>query len=137
MEHFEDLLNPAYTSSWQQAGPKDLSISLAGVTEVAKKLLSSKVPGVDGICPEILKALNIVGLSCLTHLCSVTRKSRKVPAEWRSGVVVPIFKKGDRRVCSNRRGVTLLSPLGKVYSRVLEWRLRQIVEPQLQKQWCQ
>ncbi|KAI3374678.1 hypothetical protein L3Q82_021250 [Scortum barcoo] len=42
-------------------------------------------------------------------------------------VVVPLFKKGDRRVCSNYRGITLLSLPGKVYARVLERRIRPIV----------
>ncbi|KAI3369576.1 hypothetical protein L3Q82_024385 [Scortum barcoo] len=45
------------------------------------------------------------------------------------GVVVPLFKKGDRRVCSNYRGITLLSLPGKVYARVLERRIRPIVDP--------
>ncbi|KAI3353417.1 hypothetical protein L3Q82_019283 [Scortum barcoo] len=27
-----------------------------------------------------------------------------MPLEWQTGVVVPLFKKGDRRVCSNYRG---------------------------------
>ena len=43
-------------------------------------------------------------------------------------MVPPIFKKGDQRVCSNYKGITLLSHAGKVYSRVLERRLRPIVE---------
>jgi len=38
-------------------------------------------------------------------------------------VVVPIFKKGDRRLCSNYRGITPVSLPGKVNSRVLERRL--------------
>ncbi|KAI3355686.1 hypothetical protein L3Q82_004279 [Scortum barcoo] len=50
------------------------------------------------------------------------------PLEWQTGVVVPLFKKGDRRVCSNYRGITLLSLPGKVYARVLERRIRPIVE---------
>lgn len=33
------------------------------LAEVVKELLSRKVPGVDDICPEMLKALQIVGLS--------------------------------------------------------------------------
>jgi len=66
---------------------------------------------VDEIRPEMLNAL------------------RTVPVEWQTGVVVPIFKKGDQRVCSNYRGITLISLSGKVYSRVLERRLPPIVEP--------
>ncbi len=52
------------------------------------------------------------------------------------GVVVPLFKKGDRRVCSNYRGITLLSLPGKVYARVLERRIRPIVEPRIQEEQC-
>ncbi len=48
-----------------------LPVSLAEVSEVVKKLLSSKALGVDEIHPEILKGLDIVGLSCLTRLFSV------------------------------------------------------------------
>ncbi|KAK3543834.1 hypothetical protein QTP70_030081 [Hemibagrus guttatus] len=45
-------------------------------------------------------------------------------------------KKGDRRVCSNYRGITLLSLPGKVYSRVLERRVRPLVKPQIQEEQC-
>ncbi|KAK0140999.1 hypothetical protein N1851_021987 [Merluccius polli] len=71
-----------------------------------------------------------------TNLFSVTWMSGTVPVEWQTGVVVPIFKKGDRSVCSNYKGITLLSLPGKVYSRGLERRLRPIVEPQIQEEQC-
>ncbi|KAI3372952.1 hypothetical protein L3Q82_023399, partial [Scortum barcoo] len=58
------------------------------------------------------------------------------PLEWQTGVVVPLFKKGDRRVCSNYRGITLLSLPGKVYARVLERRIRPIVDPWIQEEQC-
>ncbi|KAK3562395.1 hypothetical protein QTP86_033533 [Hemibagrus guttatus] len=48
--------------------------------------------------------------------------------DWATRVVVALFKKGDRRVCSNYRGITLLSFPGKVYSRVLERRVRPVLE---------
>ncbi|TWW55948.1 hypothetical protein D4764_09G0009980 [Takifugu flavidus] len=44
--------------------------------------------------------------------------------------------KEDRRVCSNYRGITLLSLPGKVYSGVLERRVHGIVEPQIQEEQC-
>ena len=47
-------------------------------------------------------------------------KSGAVPKEWQTGVVVPLFKTGDQRVCANYvnyTGITLLSLPGKVYSK--------------------
>ncbi|KAK3533963.1 hypothetical protein QTP70_034997 [Hemibagrus guttatus] len=63
-------------------------------------------------------------------------RSGTVPLDWATGVVVPHFKKGDWRVCSNYRGITLLSLPGKVYSRVLERRVRPLVEPRIQEEQC-
>jgi len=77
------------TSSESEASP----ISLAEVAEVVKKLFSGKAPGVDEIRLEMLKALDIVGLSWLTRLVNVAWRSGTVPVEWQTGVVVPIFKK--------------------------------------------
>ena len=39
-------------------------------------------------------------------------------------------------MCANYRGITLLSLPGKVYSKVLERRVRPIVEPQLEEEQC-
>ncbi|TWW67426.1 HEAT repeat-containing protein 3 [Takifugu flavidus] len=139
-EYFEDLLNPTNGPSNEEAGPRDLGIgshiSGAEVAEVVKKLLGGKAPGVDEIRLEFLKALDVVGLSWLTRLCNIAWTSGAVPLDWQTGVVVPLFKKGDRRACSNYRGITLLSLPGKVYSGVLERRVRRIVEPRIQEEQC-
>ena len=139
-EHFEELLNPANTPSGEEAESEASgeapAIYLAEVAEIVKQLFSGKASGVDGIGPEMLKAMDIVGLLWLTRLFNVAWESGTVPVAWQTGVVVPIFKKGDRRVCSNYREITLLSLPGKVYSRVLERRLWPIVEPQIQEEQC-
>ena len=82
-------------------------ISRGEVTEVVKRLHSGKAQGVDEIRPERLKALGVEGLSWLTCLINVAWKSETVPKEWQTGVVLPLFKKGDQRVCANYRGITL------------------------------
>ncbi len=110
-EYFEDLLNPTDTPSVEEAEMEDSgvdsSITQAEVTEVVCKLLG-RASGVDEIRPEYLKSLDVVGLSWLTRLCNIAWRSGTVPLDWAKGVVVPLFKKGDRRVCSNYRGITLL-----------------------------
>ncbi|KAK3540202.1 hypothetical protein QTP70_028393 [Hemibagrus guttatus] len=139
-EYFEDLLNSTDTPSVEEPEAEDSEvdsfITQAEVTEVVQQLLSGKAPGVDEIHPEYLKSLDVVGLSWLTRLCNIAWRSGTVPLDWVTGVVVPLFKKGDRRVCSNYRGITLLSLPGKVYSRVLERRVRPLVEPQIQEEQC-
>ncbi|KAK3555566.1 hypothetical protein QTP86_022023 [Hemibagrus guttatus] len=133
--YFEDLLNPTDTPSVEEPEAEDSEvdsfITQAEVTEVVQQLLGGKAQGVDEIRPEYLKSLDVVGLSWLTRLCNITWRSGTVPLDWATEVVIPLFKKGDRRVCPNYRGITLLSLPGKVYSRVLERRVR----PELEGSW--
>ena len=62
-EHFEELLNPANTPSGEEAESEASgqapAIYLAEVAEIVKQLFSGKASGVDGIGPEMLKALDI------------------------------------------------------------------------------
>lgn len=77
---------------------------------------------VDEIHLEMLKGLDIVGLSQLTDHFDVAWRSRTVPLDCLTGVVVHIFKKGDHRVCSNYQGVTQLSFPEKACASELETR---------------
>ncbi|KAK3541858.1 hypothetical protein QTP86_008196 [Hemibagrus guttatus] len=139
-EYFEDLLNPTDTPSVEEPEAEgsevDSFITQAEVTEVVQQLLGGKAPGVDEIRPEYLKSLDVVGLSWLTRLCNIAWRSGTVPLDWATRVVIPLFKKGEQRVCSNNRGITLLSLTGKVYSGVLERRVRPLVEPRIQEEQC-
>ncbi|TWW81738.1 hypothetical protein D4764_01G0015530, partial [Takifugu flavidus] len=140
-EYFQELLNP--TNTYPQGGTEsddqevDHPISGAEVAEVVKQLPGGGAPGADEIRPGYLKALDVVGLSWLTCLCNIAWTSGAVPLDCQTGVVVPIFKSGDERVCSNYRGITLLSLPGKVYARVLEKRIRLIVEPLIEEEQCE
>ena len=97
-EYFDDLFNPTDMTSIEEAeagiSEVDSFIAQAEVTEVVRKLLSGKAPGVDEIHPEYLSSLDVVGLSWLTHLCSIAWQSGTVPLDWQTEVVVPPFKNG-------------------------------------------
>ena len=45
------------------------------------------------------------------------------PEQWTEGHIIPIFKKGDKNNVSNYRGITLLSTVGKLFTRILNNRL--------------
>uniref|UniRef100_A0A672HEW3 Doublecortin domain containing 2B n=1 Tax=Salarias fasciatus TaxID=181472 RepID=A0A672HEW3_SALFA len=62
------------------------------------------------------------GLSWLKRLCTMEWRSGTVPLDWQTGVVGPLFKKGDWRMCSNYRGHTppqesLLQGTGTLFRR--------------------
>ena len=52
----------------------------------------------------------------------------EVPKDWESGVVMPLFKKGDRMDLDNYRGITLMDVVGKVFSSILRNRLEKFYE---------
>lgn len=50
-------------------------------------------------------------------------KSEKFPESWSEGFIVPVPKKGNLNKVDNYRGITLLSTLGKLFTRILNNRL--------------
>ncbi|CAF4940420.1 unnamed protein product, partial [Rotaria sp. Silwood2] len=109
---------------------------MSEVSSAIKSLKSGKAAGIDEIRPEMLKALNNGGIRWLTRIRAVVWKTGEAPADWQTGIVITIFKKGDQRECCNYRGITLLSLPSKVFARIIERRCRQIVEPQIQESQC-
>ena len=141
-EYFKDLLNPVTVTSTEAhevhlgAESSHGGISEAEVSSAIKLLKSGKAAGDDEIRPEMLKALNRDGVLWLTRVCQVAWVSGQAPKQWQSGVVIPIFKKGDQRDCNNYRGISLLSLPGKTYAKCLEKRCRAIVEENLADHQC-
>jgi hypothetical protein len=57
---------------------------------------------------------------------------KKIVKDWEVAIIIPIFKKINNRECKNHSGTSLLSVPGKIYSRILETRLRQEMENKLE-----
>lgn len=138
-EHFEELLNPAdggkkRTHSSTVAVPTENDhayeedIELQEVAEAIKIIKKGKSAGDDGVTSEMIKCLGEKGVQLLADVCKKAWTEKRVPCDWQVGVIVPIYKKGDRMNCQNYRGITLLSIAGKVYERIIEKRLRKYVE---------
>ncbi|KAK3531808.1 hypothetical protein QTP70_029724, partial [Hemibagrus guttatus] len=99
------------------------------VRKALKRMKSGKAVGPDDIPVEGWKCLGEAAVEFLTSLFNRVLESERMPEEWRRSVLVPIFKnKGDVQSCSNYREIKLMSHTMKLWERVVEARLRKVVE---------
>jgi hypothetical protein len=87
------------------------------------KLKRCKSPGVDQIPAEVIKAGGEILRSEIRKLIELIWSKEEMPYQWKESVVLPIHKKGDKTVCSNYRGISLLSISYKILSNILLARL--------------
>lgn len=97
-----------------------------------RKMKIGKAPGHDNITSEMIKYAGEYGKEKLRLVLNKALESEKVPQDWQTGIIIPIYKKGDSRECANYRGITLLSVVGKLYARILERRIRETLEETLE-----
>ena len=99
--------------------------------EIAKafcKLRKKKAAGVDGIPYEawINGGQNI--RVALMDLMKRVWQGDGLPDEWKIGLIVPLYKKGDLNDTGNYRGLSLLPTAYKIYTELLRNRLETEIE---------
>lgn len=85
-------------------------------------LTCDKAAGVDEIVNEILRRPELS--DCLLDILNMCYTSKTVPNEWHISLLVPVFKKGNPSMCTNYRGIALMSTCAKLYNRLLLGRIR-------------
>ncbi|KAK3544885.1 hypothetical protein QTP86_027580, partial [Hemibagrus guttatus] len=133
-EYFEELMNEENEREKRVEGVNSVEqevdkIRKDEVRKALKRMKSGKAVGPDDILVEVWKCLGEAAVEFLASLFNRVLESERMPKEWRRSVLVPIFKnKGDVQSCSNYRGIKLMSHTMKVWERVVEARLRKVVE---------
>ena len=87
------------------------------VETVAKKIISldnSKACGLDGIHPRQLQELVNHVSGPIAKIINRSLKDGKLPKDWKTAVISPIFKKGDKNVAANYRPISLTSIICKI-----------------------
>ncbi|VDO71480.1 unnamed protein product [Heligmosomoides polygyrus] len=131
-EYFKELLNEEFPRrEAEEEQPTEGSIPPWTQEEVRKaigKMKLGKAAGPDGVPVEAWKVLGDLGINWLTQFLNRITKEGKMPDDWINSTIVPIFKqKGDASECSNYRGIKLISHTMKIYERLVDSRLREMV----------
>ena len=106
------------------------------VRKAVARLKSFKAAGPDGIVAEVLKAGGEPVVEWIWRILQKVWNQEQIIDEWRTSIIVPLFKKGDAELCDNYRGISLLSIPSKVLAKILYRRIEAVVEPQLHEAQC-
>ena len=89
------------------------------IEQTTTKLKNRKSAGEDEISNELLKYGGEELSKELHAFFNKITKTKKVPTEWKESITIPILKKGSRKDPANYRGITLLSSILKLFTKIL------------------
>ena len=91
------------------------------------KLKNGKAAGKNEISGEMIKGGGDRVGDRIWRLCNMAFEKGVVCDDWRSAVIVPLYKgKGERTKCKSYRGIKLLSFVRKIYAKILVDRVRRV-----------
>ena len=97
-----------------------------------KGMKKGRAPGIDEMRVEMVMAAGESGISWKKRLLNTCMRQGKVPEEWRTRLIVPIWKKkGDVQDPGKYQGITLLGHIMKLLERILDARIQKKVEQEL------
>jgi len=97
----------------------NIVITSAGVLKLLKNLNPSKASGPDNLSPRVLKELSDVLADPLARLFRKSLASGHVPNDWKQANVTPVFKKGQKYLCSNYRPISLTCIASKLREHII------------------
>lgn len=123
--HFKSAFNETVSSAHQVAyACRDTPLNVCPlssftVTEelvrlAIRKLKYSVTPSLDGIPACVLKKCEDVLVSPLTTLFNLSFRQCRFPSSWKTSIMFPVHKKGNRNNVENYRGITSLCACSKV-----------------------
>ena len=97
-----------------------------------ESITKNKASGGDGIPVELFQILEDDAVKVLQSICQQIWKTQQLPQDWKRSVFILIPKKGNAKECSNYCTIALISHASKVMLRILQARLQQYVNRELQ-----
>jgi len=96
------------------------------VRAALKEMKRHKAPGLSGLLAEMIQATGDTGTQWILDLCNGIAKEGSIRGDWKSSVVLPIYKgKGDPMECGSYRGIKLLEHAMEAVEKIFEHRIRQ------------
>ena len=132
-ELVRDLLDKPsdYTRFMPQNEDKSLYMLPVSFDEYQKAISDLKrgnSASVDDISTNLLKNISGVIYEPLADVINKSIKNGVFPDLLKKAKIIPVFKKGEAQDPNNYRPIALLSPLAKVFEKIMKYRLTSFLE---------
>ena len=130
-DYFEILLNEENENEFDSEpvveGPIE-DVTLPEVRAALRAMKPRRAAGPSGVTSDLFKYVGETGVKELHQVFQEIFLSGKCPDEWSESLTVAIYKgKGDPLQCGKHRGLRLLEHGMKIFEKVLDRRLRKLV----------
>jgi Reverse transcriptase (RNA-dependent DNA polymerase) len=131
-EYYKELLNPNRPLNrtdendelpFQTAQPYIEEPTIREVETEILKLRNFKAPGTDNLPGELFRNGGNALCMEMHELIKRIWNDEELPEEWKTSILCPIYKKGDKLECGNYRGIALLNIAYKIFANILYQRL--------------
>ena len=106
--------------------------SIEEIRRALNQMKSRKAPGSDEITADILKAGGAPVIQWLHEIFTGVWKNEEMMTDWNLTIFIKLYKnKGEKQLCDNYRGISLLNVTSKIFSRIILNRIQQLIDRQL------
>ena len=97
----------------------NIEFSEEEVFEALTCLDPNKAMGIDMISTKILKYCATAFVQPFHHLFTLTLSHEMLPFDWKTHIIIPVFKSGNKNQVNNYRPISLLCITSKVLERLI------------------
>ena len=113
--------------------PSNVALLLKKITrdeirQEIKQLKSNKSPGHDEFTIKFIKISQDIIVDSLSEIFNLSIKKGVYPDKLKIAKVIPIFKKGDPKITSNFRPISVLSCINKLFEKLISKRIYEFLE---------
>jgi len=122
----KNYIIPDLSMGAAQEHEDEIFVTYEDVKMALKRLKPTKAQGFDEIPSIVLKHLTLNIITPLQWLFNTIIEKGIVPHAWKKARIVPVHKKGDRKLLNNYRPVSNISSLSKAFERCMVAKLLKI-----------
>ena len=118
-EQFSEASNYSIDIDYSNDSNNDIEFSVSRVRNILKNINVNKAVGPDGIHGKILKNCRGSIAYPLSRLFQISYNIGQIPSEWKLANVVPVHKKGPKKLVENYRPISLTCLIMKVFEKIM------------------